>query len=247
MLIFRDEEVVGSNPATPTVECLVRGRSPVLEDGLRHARARAMPTDLTGRQPESAAPDRAYALLTRHIRTSVRLLFCEEVVGSSSLSQTLPSAVALESLTSHIHVGVPIDSRTARPQRRSRPVTARLSPARMLRQLVSRSHNERLPSSSSCGGVCSTVVRSAPELTQTSISRKGSSPSWASPYPQDLRDRAVRLVLETKDQYPSERPAIKHHTLHVIALTQIRLNGEHTAYFSRQLAAGPLRPIGQRP
>ncbi|WP_157435862.1 hypothetical protein [Actinospica robiniae] len=29
------------------------------------------------------------------------------------------------------------------------------------------------------------------------------------PYPQDLRDRAVRLVLETKDQYPSEHAAIK--------------------------------------
>jgi transposase len=29
------------------------------------------------------------------------------------------------------------------------------------------------------------------------------------PYPPDLRDRAVRLVLETKDQYPSEPAAIK--------------------------------------
>jgi transposase len=28
------------------------------------------------------------------------------------------------------------------------------------------------------------------------------------PYPQDLRDRAVRLVLETKDQYSSENQAI---------------------------------------
>jgi transposase len=28
------------------------------------------------------------------------------------------------------------------------------------------------------------------------------------PYPQDLRDRAVRLVCETKDQYPSENQAI---------------------------------------
>ena len=28
-------------------------------------------------------------------------------------------------------------------------------------------------------------------------------------YPQDLRDRAVRLALETKDQYPSEHAAIK--------------------------------------
>jgi transposase len=31
----------------------------------------------------------------------------------------------------------------------------------------------------------------------------------STPYPQDLRDRAVRLVLETKDQYPSEYAAIK--------------------------------------
>ena len=29
------------------------------------------------------------------------------------------------------------------------------------------------------------------------------------PYPQDLRDRAVRLVLETADQYPSRDAAIK--------------------------------------
>lgn len=29
------------------------------------------------------------------------------------------------------------------------------------------------------------------------------------PYPQDLRDRAVRMVLETKHQYPSEHQAIK--------------------------------------
>ena len=29
------------------------------------------------------------------------------------------------------------------------------------------------------------------------------------PYPQDLRDRAVRLVLETSDQYPSRDAAIK--------------------------------------
>ena len=29
------------------------------------------------------------------------------------------------------------------------------------------------------------------------------------PYPQDLRDRAVRLVLETTDQYPSQGAAIK--------------------------------------
>jgi transposase len=28
------------------------------------------------------------------------------------------------------------------------------------------------------------------------------------PYPKDLRDRAVRLVLETKDQYQSENQAI---------------------------------------
>src|ERR1700753_1919389 len=28
------------------------------------------------------------------------------------------------------------------------------------------------------------------------------------PYPQDLHDRAVRLVLETEDQYPSENQAI---------------------------------------
>ena len=28
------------------------------------------------------------------------------------------------------------------------------------------------------------------------------------PYPQDLRDRAVRLVRETRDQYPSENQAI---------------------------------------
>ncbi|HEU5425330.1 MAG TPA: transposase [Actinocrinis sp.] len=28
------------------------------------------------------------------------------------------------------------------------------------------------------------------------------------PYPQDLRDRAVRLVRETKSQYPSENQAI---------------------------------------
>jgi transposase len=29
------------------------------------------------------------------------------------------------------------------------------------------------------------------------------------PYPKDLRDRAVRLVLETKDQYPSENAAMR--------------------------------------
>jgi transposase len=29
------------------------------------------------------------------------------------------------------------------------------------------------------------------------------------PYPQDLRDRAVRLVLETEEQYPSRDAAIK--------------------------------------
>jgi transposase len=29
------------------------------------------------------------------------------------------------------------------------------------------------------------------------------------PYPRDLRDRAVRLVLETTDQYPSQDAAIK--------------------------------------
>jgi transposase len=29
------------------------------------------------------------------------------------------------------------------------------------------------------------------------------------PYPHDLRDRAVRLVLETKHQYPSENAAMK--------------------------------------
>src|SRR6185312_15270154 len=29
------------------------------------------------------------------------------------------------------------------------------------------------------------------------------------PYPPDLRDRVVRLVLETKDQFPSEHAAIK--------------------------------------
>ncbi|NUR60817.1 MAG: transposase [Catenulispora sp.] len=29
------------------------------------------------------------------------------------------------------------------------------------------------------------------------------------PYPQDLRDRAVRMVLETKHQYPSEHQAMK--------------------------------------
>src|SRR5581483_8975327 len=29
------------------------------------------------------------------------------------------------------------------------------------------------------------------------------------PYPRDLRDRAVRLVLETEDQYPSRDAAIK--------------------------------------
>ena len=29
------------------------------------------------------------------------------------------------------------------------------------------------------------------------------------PYPRDLRDRAVRLVLETKDQYPSENAAMR--------------------------------------
>ena len=29
------------------------------------------------------------------------------------------------------------------------------------------------------------------------------------PYPRDLRDRAVRLVLETRDQYPSQDAAIK--------------------------------------
>lgn len=29
------------------------------------------------------------------------------------------------------------------------------------------------------------------------------------PYPRDLRDRAVRLVLETREQYPSQDAAIK--------------------------------------
>ena len=29
------------------------------------------------------------------------------------------------------------------------------------------------------------------------------------PYPHDLRDRAVRLVLETKSQYPSENAAMR--------------------------------------
>ena len=29
------------------------------------------------------------------------------------------------------------------------------------------------------------------------------------PYPQDLRDRAVRLVLETEEQYPSRDAAIR--------------------------------------
>ena len=29
------------------------------------------------------------------------------------------------------------------------------------------------------------------------------------PYPHDLRDRAVRLVLETRDQYPSENAAMR--------------------------------------
>ena len=33
--------------------------------------------------------------------------------------------------------------------------------------------------------------------------------SSRSPYPADLRDRAVRLVLETEDQYPSRDAAIK--------------------------------------
>jgi transposase len=33
--------------------------------------------------------------------------------------------------------------------------------------------------------------------------------SHVKPYPRDLRDRAVRLVLETGDQYPSRDAAIK--------------------------------------
>ena len=34
-------------------------------------------------------------------------------------------------------------------------------------------------------------------------------PIMSKPYPRDLRDRAVRLVLETMDQYPSQDAAIK--------------------------------------
>jgi transposase len=33
--------------------------------------------------------------------------------------------------------------------------------------------------------------------------------SRTKPYPRDLRDRAVRLVLQTEDQYPSRNAAIK--------------------------------------
>jgi hypothetical protein len=47
ILIFRDEEVVGSNPATPTVEQQVNGRFSSLENGCWHACARAMPAELT--------------------------------------------------------------------------------------------------------------------------------------------------------------------------------------------------------
>jgi hypothetical protein len=43
----RDEEVVGSNPATPTVCMQVSGRFPISEDGHWRALARAIPADLT--------------------------------------------------------------------------------------------------------------------------------------------------------------------------------------------------------
>ena len=46
-MIVRDEEVVGSNPATPTVCMQVSGHFPISENGHWRALARAMPAELS--------------------------------------------------------------------------------------------------------------------------------------------------------------------------------------------------------